>query len=199
MSYQDELSEIVGQMKARDIEFALGLSNAEVSEIEQAGSFQFPPDLRAFLQIGVPIGRREGFLKRLQIDEGFPKWREDPAAIIAHSREWVLNAFLDDIEDNDFWLDEWGARPPNIDDALAIAEPHVAAAPLLIPVFAHRFLPAEPNLPGNPVFSVWQAVDTIYMGDNLQNYLRNEFLPDEGDLGTPEDYREIRFWSRIVS
>jgi hypothetical protein len=175
------------------------MSDAEVSEIEQAGGFTFPPDLRAFLQLGVPIGRREGFLKRLQLDPAFPNWREDPAAIMANARQWALNAFLDDIEDNGFWMEEWGAQPSDVDEALAVAEQHIAAAPLLIPIYAHRFLPTEPNLPGNPVFSVWQAVDTIYMGYNLQNYLRNEFLPDERDWGKPEDYRAIRFWSRIIS
>jgi hypothetical protein len=147
----------------------------------------------------VPIGRIEGIVfRRPQIDPRFPNWREDPAAIIANAREWVLGAFLDDVEDNGFWMDAWGAQPSDVDEALAVAEQHVAAAPLLLPVYAHRFLPAEPNLAGNPVFSVWQATDTIYYGYNLQNYLRNEFLSGEPDLGTPQDHRAIRFWSEIV-
>lgn len=199
MSYPDELPTVVEEMRKRGYEFAPGLSDAEVSEIEAAGGFTFPPDLRAFLQLGVPIGRREGFLKRLEIDPAFPNWREDPAAIIANSREWVLGAFLDDIEDNDYWRDEWGARPPDINEAHAIAQRHVEAAPLLIPIHAHRFLPAEPNLAGNPVFSVWQASDTIYYASNLQSYLRFEFLGVEPEVDTPDHYRPIRFWSDIVS
>lgn len=196
MPYQDELEAVIQKMKDRGVEFAAGLSDAEVSAIEQTCAFQFPPDLKAFLQIGMPLQwiPQNGWKPRT----GFPNWREDPLTIVRQSRQWVAEAFHFDIKESNFWMEEWGERPTELDQALAICDQHLQAAPLLIPIFAHRFLPAEPNLAGNPVLSMWQALDTIYYGYNLQTYLKNEFVDDEEDWGEPSDYREIPFWSRIV-
>jgi hypothetical protein len=199
LSEKNELADIIAQMKASPyaIEFDPGLSDAEVESIEAAGSFQFPPDLRTFLQLGVP--RRTNYKER--IDENFPNWRENPVAIMDSARELALVVFLVDIEHSDFWMAEWGTRPQELADAFAVAKSFIQAAPLLIPVYAHRFLPAQPNLPGNPVFSVWQAQDTIYFGYNLASYLRNEFLSTafEGeDWGQPSDYRFVPLWSILA-
>jgi hypothetical protein len=46
--------------------------------------------------------------------------------------------------------------------------------PRLVPVFSHRYLPAEPHLSGNPVLSVYQT-DIIYYGSNLKRYIAHEF------------------------
>ncbi len=51
MPYQDELEAVIQKMKSRGVEFGAGLSDAEVSAIEQTCAFQFPPDLKAFLQM----------------------------------------------------------------------------------------------------------------------------------------------------
>ena len=69
------------------------------------------------------------------------------------------------------------------------------AGPALIPIYAHRAIPNEPLEAGNPVFSVWQAVDTIVYGADLADYLRREFsrVPGEADEGRP-----IRFWTDLL-
>jgi hypothetical protein len=81
---------------------------------------------------------------------------------------------------------------------LAVARAAVEAAPRLIPVFAHRYLPAEPEDAGNPVFSVHQT-DIIHYGADLRSYLANEFgTPDPTIVivgGTP---RRIRLWTDLV-
>ncbi len=66
----------------------------------------------------------------------------------------------------------------------------------MIPVFAHRMLPSEPHLEGNPVFSVHQT-DIIYYGFDLDDYLRHEFrLP--GRRPWPEHVRTIELWSKLL-
>jgi hypothetical protein len=53
-------------------------------------------------------------------------------------------------------------------------------------------IPDEPNLAGNPVFSVHQT-DIIYYGFDLADYLRHDFhIP--GREPWPENIRQIRFW-----
>src|SRR5262249_51256843 len=145
------------------IEFNAGLTNAEVAVAESRFGFQFPPDLRAFLQTALPKGRR------------FPDWR---AGSEAELRDWLdlpRQGVVFDVECNGFWLDEWGPRPIPLAEAKSIAEQLVASAPRLIPVYMHRMIPAEPHLPGNPVFSVHQT-DIIVYGTDLEDYLAHEFL-----------------------
>lgn len=210
MTLRDELSEIIDQMKAHGVEFDPGLSDTEISEIEKLCKFQFPPDLRQFLQMGVPLSwtRRSGtFLgipvkwrkNIVSVDNHFPNWRNNPIEIMDNAQKWTFEAFTFDVEHANFWMQEWGERPQKLSEAFAVVERYLETVPLLIPIVAHRFLPAEPNLAGNPVFSVWQAIDTIYYGYNLQNYLKRELQLQADDWAQPSDYRPIRFWSKIVS
>src|SRR4051812_41360139 len=105
MTLEEELAEIVKQMKVRGVEFDPGLSDAEVAEIEQTCQFQFPSDLRMFLQLGVPLRWVEHH-NGDRVDERFPKWRENPLEIISDAREWAWGTFSFDIENNVFWMDE---------------------------------------------------------------------------------------------
>lgn len=69
----------------------------------------------------------------------------------------------------------------------------VKMAPKLVPILSHRYIPAEPALRGNPIFSICQT-DIIHYGANLAEYFSNEF---EGRwlVSSP---RRIRFWSDLV-
>ncbi|HEY2588371.1 MAG TPA: SMI1/KNR4 family protein [Tepidisphaeraceae bacterium] len=162
------------------VEFDAGLTNAEFDAAESRYGFRFPPDLRAFLQTALPKGPR------------FPDWRSGDEAAI---RDWLdgpRRGVVFDIEHNGFWLDEWGPHPASIVDAVRRGEELVSAAPRLIPIYGHRMMPDEPNLPGNPVFSVHQT-DIIHYGYDLADYLRHEFhLP--GRRPWPDEVRRIRFW-----
>lgn len=162
------------------VEFAAGLTDAEVATAEARFGFRFPPDLREFLQTALPRGPR------------FPNWRSGNEAAL---RDWLdlpRQGVLFDVEHNGFWLDEWGPRPGSVEKALRMAGELVAAAPRLIPVFSHRMIPDEPHEAGNPVFSVHQT-DIIHYGFDLADYLRHEFgLP--GREPWPERVRPIRYW-----
>lgn len=178
-------SDLVSDMKRRGVEFAAGMSDQEVEAGEVRFGFRFPPDLCAFLQAALPQGKR------------FPNWRSGDEAGL---REWLdlpRHGILFDVEHSGFWLAEWGNRPEALAKAKTLASDVLAAAPKLIPIYAHRMIPEEPQLVGNPVLSVHQT-DIIYYGFDLADYLRNEF-----NLGHrepwPEQLRRIPFWTQIVS
>jgi hypothetical protein len=176
----DVWQRLVLQMKERGIEFDAGLADGEVAAAEARFGFRFPPDLRAFLQTALPRGER------------FPDWRSGNESAL---RDWLdlpHDGILFDIEHNGFWLEDWGPRPRTLADTKRAASDLVAAAPKLIPIFAHRMMPEEPHLPGNPVFSVHQT-DIIYYGFDLADYLRNDFHLSGRELW-PEKIRPIRFW-----
>jgi hypothetical protein len=119
---------------------------------------------------------------------------------------WPFEGLAFDIEKNAFWVDEWGPRPLHVADAVEIARKHVSAAPTLIPIYSHRYLPADPSLPGNPVFSVYQS-DIIVYGRDLWDYFRHEFQTEDWlqrnlEKGITEEefdasLRKIPFWTRL--
>jgi hypothetical protein len=167
------------------VEFDHGLTDFEVAGIESRFGFRFPPDLREFLQTAIPRGPH------------FPDWRSNDEGVL---REWLdrpRRGILFDVEHNGYWVDDWGMRPDVLGDALRIATQRIVAAPRLIAVFAHRMIPNEPHLPGNPVFSVHQT-DVIYYGYDLADYLRHEFNLN-GRHPWPACVRHIRFWGDIAS
>ncbi|WP_422929259.1 hypothetical protein [Singulisphaera sp. PoT] len=168
------------QAPLQQVEFDAGMSDGEIVAAERRFGFRFPPDLRDFLQTALPKGPE------------FPDWRSGDEAAL---REWLdipRSGVLFDIERNGFWLDEWGPRPATMAEALRRGEEIVLAAPKLIPIFAHRMMPEEPQESGNPVFSVHQT-DIIHYGFDLADYLRHEFdLPGREEW--PDRVRPIRFW-----
>jgi hypothetical protein len=172
--------DIIEQVRSRGIDFAPGLSDAEVASVERRFGFRFPPDLCALLQAGLPQG------------EELPDWRSGSEEQL---REWLdmpRQGVFFDIENNGFWLPEWGPRPKAIQEALQLAERLLVAAPKLIPIWGHRMIPDDPHLEGNPIFSVHQT-DIIYYGHDLEDYLRHEFELS-GREPWSENLRPIRFW-----
>jgi hypothetical protein len=159
-----------------------GLSDSEVKDVEAEYAFVFPPDLRAFLQYKLPVSDR------------FPDWRNGESAKIKQWLDLPLDGIRFDVG-NGLWPDTWGIRPSNISDALESATEMVRHAPRLIPVYGHRFLPPEPCLAGNPVFSVHQ-LDIIYYGYDLSTYFHIEF-----GVALPASFRNeprpIDFWTDI--
>jgi hypothetical protein len=169
------------------VQIAAGLTDDEFARVGRRFGFTFPPDLRAFLATGLPVS------------DSWVDWRSASEAAIRERLNWPLEGICFDIENNVFWLDEWGERPATLDEAFDIARRAVAEAPVLIPICSHRYIPADPSESGNPVFSVYQT-DIIYYGADLLDYLQNEFSYHFGRAGyaitkTP---RRVRFWSRLA-
>src|ERR1700722_14633608 len=172
-------TDVVAQMQSLGIDFAPGLTDAEVRATEVKFRFEFPPDLRAFLQVGLPRG------------EGFPDWRSGDESKLRAHLDIPRDGILFDIERNGFWLEEWGS-PKSLEEAKRVATDLIAAAPKLIPIYMHRMMPCEPREPGNPVFSVHQT-DIIYYGFDLLDYVRHEFELSERDPW-PERVHRTPFW-----
>jgi hypothetical protein len=203
--FREQALRSVDLLRSRRVIFEDGLSAKEVAACEARFGFRFPPDLRAFLENALPVSIESD-------DDGntFPNWRSGDEGKLRERVNWPFEGMAFDIENNQFWLEDWGRRPSSLADAIAVARRHVDAAPKLIPVFSHRYVPDEPEMADNPVISVYQT-DIIYYGNNLWDYFEEEFGPHpkgsySGQLyaaRTSEQYhpghRHIRFWSDLVS
>ncbi len=163
---------------------APGLLPEEFAAAEARFGFRFPPDLRSLLSTALPLG-------------DFPNWRELDSAKLLGTLAWPVEGICYDIEHNGFWWPEWGERPQELPSAIEQAKARLAAAPFLIPVYGHRYLPAEPLEAGNPVLSVWQT-DVIYYGRDIRSYLANEFAGLEDFPQYNHEVRQVRFWSELV-
>ena len=183
MESQSWIDTAIGELERVGVTFASGLDDTEGVAIESQFAFVFPPDLRALLQAALPTSR------------DFVDWRGD-AALIHKRMRWPYEGICFDIEHNNFWMLDWGERPANLPDAFKIAEKQVSAAPKLIPIYSHRYIPDDPQRSGNPVFSVWQT-DIIYYGYDLPCYLQREFKFSISHSG-PSQPRRIRLWPDIA-
>ena len=199
------LPALVAALTRRGVRFSPGLTDAEVADVERTYAFTFPPDLRGFLQYALPVS------------SGWVDWRGADASDSQERLDWPAEGICFDIEHNGFWHPTWGERPDTLALAFAQAREYIALAPRLIPIYSHRYLPADPLLPGNPVFSVYQT-DIIYYGYDLATYFAQEFAPQHDRLlyGDAPDHdawraetdfplpgwaarepRPIRFWGDI--
>jgi len=158
--------------------WANGYTSGELDAAQERYRIRFPPDLVELL------------LDRRPID-GWD-WRTDGEGI-RRALEHPLNGLLFDLEHNGLWWPEWGERPASADERAEVVTAVVNAAPRLIPLIAHRYIPDAPHKAGNPVFSVMQS-DVIYYGANLTEYFANEFR------GTYQvgPARRIPFWTELV-
>lgn len=173
-------------LRAKSISWEAGLTDTEIEAAEAFAGTRFPPDLRAFLGQILVTGSR------------FPNWRKLDKAL-RRQLDWPLEGLLFDIEHNDLWLDDWGEAPRSLRKRKARLREIVAKAPVMVPVFAHRCLPAEPCEAGNPVYSIWQS-DIILYGVDLKRYLSIEFGDSNWNASTAFDgVRSIRFWGRFLS
>lgn len=187
----DYITDLLRQNGPEDTVLEAGLTDEEVAISEATFGFRFPPDLRALLQYVLPVSSSDR--------PSFLDWRDGDEVQLRERLDWPADGMCFDIEHNAFWNGEWGPKPNDLQAAFEIARREVAKAPMLIPVFGHRYLPDEPHLAGNPVFSVWQT-DIIYYGTNLVDYFEQEFSKGNSQLRPLryEDLRKIRFWTPLV-
>ena len=161
-----------------------GLSTVEVQALERQFKFMFPPDLRTLFGFMVPVGKH------------FPNWRGDPAEL-QEWFDWPFEGICFDVEHNGFWLPAWGSKPTEAQARREIVRHAIAAAPRLIPIYSHRYVPSAPCSDGNPVFSVYQT-DIIYSGNDLADYFHHEFgvpLP----TWAARKPKPIWFWEHSLS
>ena len=182
---------IIDLLAKKDVAFDSGLSDNEVVQIESKFNLIFPPDLKLFLQTALPISDR------------FVNWRlglhsSDEEKAISERLNWPLDGMLFDIQNNNYWCEDWGAMPDNQNDRIEIAKKHYETYPQLIPIYSHRYIPSRPCENGNPVFSVYQT-DIICYGLNLESYLACEFDFTLGMKNSDSNpLKTIEFWSNFI-
>lgn len=159
-----------------------GYSEQQLAEIQGQWSFRFPPDL-------MDLYRK----RRSVLPKGFD-WIKTPNAEIRRMLDWPLKGLLFDLKHNTLWLNEWGEKPAKAAEAEDVVRAAVAAAPRLIPIQGHRYIPETPQAAGNPVFSVWQS-DIIIYGADLEDYIAHE-MRQKTDRTPP--IKRIRFWSQFT-
>ncbi|XP_076959292.1 uncharacterized protein LOC143635317 [Bidens hawaiensis] len=144
ISFTTLADKVLTHLKNSNVRVQQGLSETEFARAEAEFGFAFPPDLKAVLSSGLPVG------------PGFPDWRS------TGSSRQQLRATLDlpiasislHIARNALWSKSWGVRPTDPEKAIKIARHALKRAPLLVPVFNHCYIPCNPSLAGNPVFYV---------------------------------------------
>ncbi|KAD4888154.1 hypothetical protein R6Q59_034751 [Mikania micrantha] len=144
ISFSSLSDKVLTHLKSSGVQVQQGLSENEFARAEAEFGFAFPPDLKAVLSTGLPVG------------PGFPDWRS------AGSARQQLRATMDlpiasisfHIARNAVWSKSWGLRPTEPEKAMKTARNALKRAPVLVPVFNHCYIPCNPSLAGNPIFYV---------------------------------------------
>ncbi|KAI9089228.1 hypothetical protein K1719_029507 [Acacia pycnantha] len=143
LSFSSLADKVITHLRNSGIQVQRGLSDAEFARAEAEFGFVFPPDLRAVLAAGLPVG------------PGFPDWRSAGARLhLRASLDLPIAAISFQIARNTLWSKTWGPRPSEPEKALRVARNALKRAPLLIPIFNHCYIPCNPSLAGNPIFFV---------------------------------------------
>lgn len=172
LSFSSLADKVITHLRNSGIQVQPGLSDAEFARAEAEFGFAFPPDLRAVLAAGLPVG------------PGFPDWRSAGARLhLRASLDLPIAAISFQIARNTFWSKSWGQRPCEPEKALRVARNALKRAPLLIPIFNHCYIPCNPSLAGNPIFFVDE--NRIFCcGLDLSDFFEREslFRCSESDL-----------------
>lgn len=164
LSFSSLAEKVITHLRNTGVEVQPGLSLPEFARAEAEFGFAFPPDLRAVLSAGLPVG------------PGFPDWRASGARQrLRATLDLPIAAISFQIAKNTFWSKSWGPRPLDPEKALRVARNALKRAPLLIPLFNHSYIPCNPSLAGNPIFSVDENRISC-CGLDLSDFFEREFL-----------------------
>jgi hypothetical protein len=178
----DIIAQSIQRLRSAAVRLDPGLSDEEVSQLQDRLDFAFGPEHREFIQSAVPLGK------------SWPDWRHDSDEDLRGRLDWPVEGVIFDVHENGFWPASWGERPDGKEHREREARAHLARVPRLVPVFSHRYLTSDPQLRPSPVFSVHQA-DVIFYGDNLLDYVAHEFhVPPL----QPSDRTHVPFWSDLA-
>ncbi|KAK2967579.1 hypothetical protein RJ640_030450 [Escallonia rubra] len=144
VSFSSLADKVITHLRSSGVQVQPGLSDTEFARAEAEFGFPFPPDLKAVLSAGLPIG------------PGFPDWRSAGSARsqLRASLDLPIAAITFHVARNTLWSKSWGPRPSDPEKAMKIARNALKRAPLLIPIFNHCYIPCNPSLAGNPIFYV---------------------------------------------
>ncbi|KAG7560312.1 hypothetical protein ISN45_Aa05g018530 [Arabidopsis thaliana x Arabidopsis arenosa] len=162
VSFSSLAEQVISHLHTSRIHVQPGLTDSEFAKAEAEFAFSFPPDLRAVLTAGLPVGA------------GFPDWRSPGARL--HLRAMIdlpIAAVSFQIARNTLWSKSWGLRPSDPEKALRVARNALKRAPLMIPIFDHCYIPCNPSLAGNPVFYI-DETRIFCCGSDLSDFFERE-------------------------
>lgn len=178
---------IIDSMKQAGVRFSAGLTDDAITKIEEIYAIRFPDTLRAFYQTALPIFADDPTFP--DDFSPFPRWDdfspENVAAIRQRMRdpyEWLKR----DIE-RGFWLPAWGEKT---------TEELFENAPVLIPIFLHRYMPVLRGAKVPVISTVGR--DTICYGLTLEDYLLREFCHG-GVAFEPMEIPYIPLWDDLLN
>lgn len=176
------IAQSLERLLAAGVRLDRGLSDEEVSLVQDRLDFAFGPEHREFIQSALPVGT------------SWPDWRHDSDKDLRGRLDWPIEGVLFDVHNNGFWPASWGHRPDGRENREREARAHLDSVARLVPVFSHRYLASDPQFQPSPVFSVYQA-DVIFYGDDLLDYIAHEFRVPPLH---PSDRTHVPFWSDLA-
>lgn len=177
----DLIAQSVERLRQGGVRIDRGLSDREVSRIQDSLDFAFGPEHREFIQSVLPVGK------------SWPDWRYGTDAELRGRLDWPVEGVVFDVHNNGFWPASWGDRPDEQEDRERGARAHLARVPTLVPLFSHRYLTSDAEFQPSPVFSAYQT-DVIFYGDNLLDYVAHEFRVPPLH---PSARTHVPFWSDL--
>lgn len=110
----DLIAQAIRRLSMSGVRLDRGLSDEEISQIEDTFRFAFGPEHRAFLLAAVPVG------------QSWPDWRNDRQDDLRGRLDWPVDGVIFDVHNNDFWPASWGDRPDAKDERERAARAHLA-------------------------------------------------------------------------
>lgn len=163
----------------------IGYSQSELEDIQTRWKLRFPPDLADLLRERRPL---------LDCTGAFDWLTSDPA-IIQERLDWPFEGFWFACQRNHVWWPEWGNKSPILAEQYERLREIFTAAPKLIPLIGHRYIPEDPFERDNPVLSVY-GTDIICYGANLLDWIEREL--SGWHVKPLPQIKEITFWSEAL-
>ncbi|WP_286930655.1 MULTISPECIES: hypothetical protein [Aeromicrobium] len=178
----DLVARSIERLRAAGVRIDQGLSDQEVSRVQDRFNFVFGPEHREFIQSAVPVGG------------SWPDWRNGSDEDLRALLDWPVEGALFDVHNSGFWPVSWGDAPDGRDERERRARSHLVRVPRLVPLFSHRYLASDPQFCPGPVFSVYQT-DVVFYGDNILDYVAHEFSVPPLQ---PSHRTHVPFWSDLA-
>jgi hypothetical protein len=166
--------EVVARLEDAGVRLDRALSEADVKRVEKKYAFTFPEELRALLRTALPSG------------DAWLNWRHATPPKVKERLGTPLAAAVTSARRA--WPASWGERPGD-DELPAAVKARLAAAPVLIPLYAQDFLPET----GGPVFRATSQGLTL-CAENLLTYTETFDAPPSSPVTAPA----VPLWSDLL-
>lgn len=180
------VEDVVARLEDAGVRLDRGLTEADLKRVEKKYGFGFGPDHRALLRAALPLG------------DAWLNWRHATPAKVRERLAAPVEGLVQQVRADRFWPGSWGVRPTDPAAAEQAARGRLAKVPVLLPLYGHRYLPADPAPAGSAVYSV-QGAEVSVCAEDLLAYVEVEF----GSAAPPVTARSGRphldFWSDLAS